>query len=506
LWSFSFEKKLYRLAPASVNGLTVKIEYVEIIGEARGRSQDRTKMKRREGSSAVWLIGILFFFFSDGFGARAEKAQDEMILKSEALTLRQGKVKEALNLCGQMPKSARPSAALSALCGLALLDGGEFEKARQKFEAACQANPECPEAKLGLAELEMSRLRWPQALPWLRQAQTTKLLLFRAVTALSRCLQELGQRQEALSLLRQLEKSAGSLNKREIEGLKQRIGYLEALARLGQADVYGLDHVAPKTQLSFTSHDGHILIPVTLNGLRVKCHVDTGNNGGLAIDQKTAAALKIEAVAEEKTAGVEGESVEKIGLIDELRIGDSTISHVPVSLVDSCLGGAAEANLGLAILRRFNLSIDYKNKQFVLYRLSLAPDQPSLEAKAAAVIPFWVRPLIIIRAKINGGPEIPCILDTGAGIPVLHVEYYYELLPKGVKPAVMPGGKKGLPYLLVTLELNGLTFRNVFSVVLDLSSIYETGSFYIPVIVGASVLQNSVIHFDFKNMELAIGR
>jgi len=55
-----------------------------------------------------------------------------------------------------------------------------------------------------------------------------------------------------------------------------------------------------------------------------------------------------------------------------------------------------------------------------------------------------------------------------------------------------------------TLELGELTFRNVFSVILDLSPVFDTGSFYIPTIVGASLLQNSVVHIDFKNIKLII--
>jgi len=461
-------------------------------------------MKKGACFWGIFFAGIFFSFIAGDLGARADNASEETILKSTALSLRQGKIKDALTLCAQISESSKPSAALSALCGLALLDCGEFEKARRKFEAACQADPHCPEAKLGLGELEMSRLRWGEALPLLRQAQTTRLLLFRAVMTLSRCTQELGQRQEALSLLRQLQKKAGTLNGREVERLKQRIGYGEALSRLGRADILTLDHVAPKTQLSFTTHEGHILIPITLNGLQVKCHVDTGNEGALAVDQKTAAALKIEALAQTKTAGVEGESTAKIGLMDEVRIGDSLISHVPVNLVDSCLGGAAQANLGLSFLRRFNLSIDYRNKKIVFHRFPQSPDQPLVEAEAASVIPFCLRPLIIIRAKINGGPEIPCILDTGAGVPVLHVDYYFESLSKGAKPAAGPEGKKALPYVMQTLEFGGLTFRNIFAVILDLSPVFDTGSFYIPAIVGASVLQNSVVHIDFKNMKLII--
>jgi predicted aspartyl protease len=93
----------------------------------------------------------------------------------------------------------------------------------------------------------------------------------------------INQRQAALDVLQHLAKSANSLNEREGEGLKRRIKYLEALGKLGNADLYAMDNVAPMTQLSFTSHDGHIIIPVTLNGMRVKCHVDTGNSKGLAV-------------------------------------------------------------------------------------------------------------------------------------------------------------------------------------------------------------------------------
>lgn len=461
-------------------------------------------MNGKERFWGVLLLGISLLFIPDHGIGQTEKVEDETTLKFVASALRQGKPKEALTHCGKMPDSAQQSAILSALCGLALLDCGEFEMARQRFEAACKAYPRCPEAKLGLGELEMSLLRWPEALSLLRQAQATNMLLFRAAMALSQCFMELRQNKEALSVLQDLLKSTGSLNEREVEALKRRVGYLEALGKLGNADIYAMDNVAPKTRLSFTTHDGHIIIPVTLNGLQVKCHIDTGSNLGLAVDEKTALALKIEAIAETRIAGVEGESVGKIGLINDFQIGESTIRHVPINLVDTCLGGAAGANMGLGILRRFNMSIDYKNKQLVVFPLSQSPNQPSITAKVSSEIPFRIKPLIVIRAKINGGPEIPCVFDTGAGIPVLDKEYYSESLQKGAKFAFTAKEKKGMPYLIDTLELGGLTFRNIFSAVLDLTPIYETGSIYFPAIVGASVLQNSLIRFDFKNMRLTI--
>jgi tetratricopeptide (TPR) repeat protein len=461
-------------------------------------------MKRTLRFSGTLLLGISVLFFPDRAIGQIENVEEETILKSVASAIKEGKPKTALIHWGRIPETARPSATLSALCGLALLDCGEFEMARQKFDAAGTADPRCPEAKLGCGELEMSLLHWPEALSLLRQAQTTRVLPFRAAMALSQCFMELNQRREALGVLQLLAKSVHSLNAREGEGLKRRIKYLVALGKLGNADIYAMDNVAPKIQLSFTSHDGHIIIPVTLNGVQVKCHVDTGNNTGLAIDEKTAAALKIEAVAEERAAGVNFDSVLKIGLINDFQIGESTIRHVPVELVDSCFGGAAEAQIGLAILRRFNMSIDYKNKQFVIFRLPQSPNPPPIIATVSSEIPFRIKPLIIIRAKIDGGPEIPCILDTGAGIPVLDKDYYSESLKKEAISASLFKEKKGLPYLIKTLELGGLTFRNIFSVVLDLTPVYETGSIYFPAIIGASVLQNALIRLDFKTMRLTI--
>ena len=464
----------------------------------------KEKVKLTLRFSGTLLLGISVLFFPGRAISQIENVEEETILKSVAAAIRESKPKTALIHLGRIPESARPLATLSALYGLALLDCGEFEMAWQKFDAAGIADPRCPEAKLGCGELEMSLLHWRDALSLLQQAQTTRMLPFRAAMALSQCFMELNQRREALGVLQLLAKNADSLNAREREGLKRRIKYLVALGKLGNVDIYAMDNVAPKTQLSFTNHEGHIIIPVTLNGVQVKCHVDTGNNTGLAIDEKTAAALKIEAVAEERIAGVEGEAVAKIGLIHDFQIGESTIRHVPVDLADSCLGGAAEANIGLAILRRFNIFIDYKNKQFVFFRLPQSPHPPPIIATVSSEIPFRIKPLIIIRAKIDGGPEIPCILDTGAGIPLLDKDYYSESLKKEAISASLFKEKKGLPYLIKTLELGGLIFRNILSVVLDLTPVYETGSFYIPAIIGASVLQNTLIRLDFKTMRLSI--
>jgi hypothetical protein len=139
-------------------------------------------VKRKVGFSGILLLGISVLLVPNRAIKQIENVEEETILKSVASALREGKPKKALIHCGRIPESARPSATLSALCGLALLDCGEFEMARQKFEAAGTADPRCPEAKLGGNELQMSRLHWPEALSLLRPAQTTHLLLFRSLS------------------------------------------------------------------------------------------------------------------------------------------------------------------------------------------------------------------------------------------------------------------------------------------------------------------------------------
>jgi hypothetical protein len=94
----------------------------------------------------------------------------------------------------------------------------------------------------------------------------------------------------------------------------------------------------------------------------------------------------------------------------------------------------------------------------------------------------------------------PFIFDTGASVPVLNLDYYLDHIdPKAQVPKPKEGQPKALPFMMKSLAIGGLTFRQVFSVALDLSFIFEIGKMHYPGIIGASVLQASIVHREKVN-------
>ena len=126
--------------------------------------------------------------------------------------------------------------------------------------------------------------------------------------------------------------------------------------------------------------DGSIpRISVNVDGVTTSAEVDTGSRGGLTLSSPFVAAHpSIAALA--KTAptvegfGVGGASYARLGRIPALQIGPYTVSNSVASFGIQSKGALADpfnpANLGGAILRRFDVTLDYAHQQLLLAKNS----------------------------------------------------------------------------------------------------------------------------------------
>jgi hypothetical protein len=109
-----------------------------------------------------------------------------------------------------------------------------------------------------------------------------------------------------------------------------------------------------------------------------------------------------------------------------------------------------------------------------------------------------------VEASMNGGKKAPFILDTGAGISLVHSAFFLE--------KIMPESKakftkdKAVPFMIKSIEFGGLSFTNVMAAVFDLTDLYAYGKMYYPGIIGANVFQKSILHFNFEASILLIER
>ena len=109
------------------------------------------------------------------------------------------------------------------------------------------------------------------------------------------------------------------------------------------------------------------VVPVTLNDLTTRLAVDTGDQStiNLAYPYYMRHKTLFKATRARTVSGVGGTSVEFIGIIPNVRIGDYTVasSHIGATRI---LKGTAHGHLGGGFLSHFRVTIDYPRRRIIL--------------------------------------------------------------------------------------------------------------------------------------------
>jgi len=433
-------------------------------------------------------------------------AEDQETLEKVVFEINNGHPDKALKISAALAANNPRRPEILAAHGLALLDCGEFIKAQALFEQAVKLDPESPDAHLGLGELASGRLRLDEATGHLKKAVTSSYFKLRAFQALAKCLHDLDRHSEAKTVLEQALEEVDQIPEREKTRIVNSIKIYEAL---GDTRLYQIPDSFKTTSVGFSTHENNIIMPAELNGQEsVRFQLDLGMPGDLAISQALADKLGLEVIGEELGGNVAREFKTKVALIDSLRIGDLVVRNVLVhSLPDPKFVGGSDGNLGKAIFQKMNISIDYPQSKLFLFNRHETELQAGLmdSSKISEKIPFWNKSHILVFARINDMEPTPLIFDTGASVPVLNLDYYLDHIdPKAQVPAPKDGQPKALPFTMKSLTIGGLTFTQVFSIALDLSFIFEIGKMDYPGIIGASVLQASVVHINFADSVMVI--
>ena len=449
---------------------------------------------------------LLLAFFAISMMNAQVAVEDQASLEKVVFEINNGHPANALKLSAKLAaKNPRRPEVLTAH-GLALLDCGEYLKAQALFEQAVKLNSDNPEAHLGLGELASGRLHLDEASGHLKKAVASSYFKLRAFQSYGKCLHDLDRHSEAKKVLQQALIEVDRIPEREKTKI---VNSIKIYAALGNTRLYQIPDSFKTTSVGFSTHEANIIMPAELNGQEsVKFQVDLGMPGGLAISQALAEKLGLDVIGEEIGGNVAREYKTKVAIIDSLRIGDLVVRHVLVhSLPDPKFVGGSDGNLGKAIFQKMNMSIDCPQSKLFLFNR----DEPALQSgrmdssKISEGIPFWNKSHILIFARINDMEPTPFIFDTGASVPVLNLDYYLDYIdPKAQVPKPKEGQPKALPFMMKSLAIGGLTFRQVFSVALDLSFIFEIGKMHYPGIIGASVLQASIVHINFADSVMFI--
>jgi hypothetical protein len=431
---------------------------------------------------------------------------DQASFKKIVLEINNGHPAAALKISAPLAEKYPERPEILAAHGLALLDCGEFIKAQALFEEAAKQEASHPDAHLGLGELAAGRLHLDEASGRLEKALASSHFKLRAFQSYAKCLHDLDRHSEAKIVLERALAEVGQIAEKE----KARIvNSIKIFADLKDTRLYQIPDSFKTTSVGFSTYENNIIMPAELNGREsVKFQLDTGMPGGLAISQALAEKLGLKIIGEEVGGNVAQEYTMKVGLIDSLRLGDLVVRNILVHFMpEPKFVGGSDGNLGKAIFQKTNMSIDYPQSRLFLF----SRDEPELQSKridpgkVSKAIPFWNKTHILVFASINDKEPTPMIFDTGAGVPVLNLDYYLEHIDLNAQvPVPKEGQPKVLPFTMKSLSIGGFMFKQIFSVALDLSFLFEAGKMNYPGIIGASVLQAATIHFNFGDSVMFI--
>jgi len=106
-------------------------------------------------------------------------------------------------------------------------------------------------------------------------------------------------------------------------------------------------------------------LPLTLNNLKLKVHLDSGSAFGISLPQKYADTLPLASkpVKAPKEKAVDGESAVYVAQLYGLaRLGQFTIRNPQIRFVE----GMPSGNIGYEVLQQFSVTLDSKNRRIRL--------------------------------------------------------------------------------------------------------------------------------------------
>jgi hypothetical protein len=293
--------------------------------------------------------------------------------------------------------------------GAGLLRAGRFTEAQKALTASVAARPRDPVALLQLGYLALLRNDLDEAARRLQAALDAKPNLKEGPALLA----EAYYRRDDFTRAAPLFEKAGQTSK------------ARKLASFAGRTPYQIEGTASIARLPFLKTDPLPIVSVGVNDSEpVRFLIDTGG-GELILDRAFAEKVAAVRFGAERSyfAGGKQAAVEH-GRVDSVRLGDFTVRHVPVNIMDLAAVGPAlgeariDGIIGTVLLYHFLSTIDYAGSQLTLERRDgIQSDRRPAEGPAdgGISVPFWMAEdhFIVASGAINRGPQTLLFVDTG---------------------------------------------------------------------------------------------
>jgi predicted aspartyl protease len=299
---------------------------------------------------------------------------------------------------------------------------------------------------------------------------------------------------------------------------RERIrGLIDLYRRLNGLKLYGFDD-AKRADLAFRLSERQLpVVEVMLNGKGpFRFVIDTGS-GFVVVSEETAARLSMRPIARGGTSqGVGGAGSFPIvyGLIRRLELGGLQIDNIPTYVRKFYNDSDARVDgfIGISLLSRFGVTIDYGTKRF---ELRPRDGEPLASGPDDLVLTYRMTTggmLSIPTAIAPEGPELHFIVDTGASSTVISQAVFSRLnladkVDKRTQVRVVGAGgiTEGVPVIVLDrLSIQGHRRDYVRALVLDLEPLNETAGFQQSGIIGNNVLRHYRIDIDFMRGQVTL--
>ena len=488
------------------------------------RKRDEDRKRDNRGGSKQARRALREWRFED-----AEKISREMLARNERnadarldlsfALLKQRKLQDAFEHAARVLADDPERSRAMSLIGTALITVGDFARADEHLRRALALDPDDALAFAGLGMIDFYENRVDAAYAKLERAvyldpnDPDHLFSFAQTAARN---ERYRIAADAYERFLRVAPRTDEDRRARIRGLIDFLRYVST-----QGKLYGVGGAA-RSEQTFEVVNNRPVIEVRVNGREqpLRFVLDTGSSM-CVLSEEAAARIGVRPVARggaARAVGGEGRFEIVYGFLQELAVGAVRAHNVPVYIRPfHNKQQPVDGYIGLAIVTRYLMTVDYQNRTLTLARPS--HDQstnvvaPATTANAPAEVyemparlttgGFWSGEI-----RIDGVTKAQnFIIDTGASISVVseNLESREELARFRQTTQMRIHGAAGITENVPLLLLPSVTFGahtrpRVPAVVLDMESINEASGFEQTGIIGGNVLRHFRVTFDLSRM------
>ena len=158
-----------------------------------------------------------------------------------------------------------------------------------------------------------------------------------------------------------------------------------------------------------------VIIPLSINGVRLHLLFDTGAGHGINIAGPAAERLNLRTLYKSYARGVSGKEETLVARADEMKIGTQVFKNIPVHTMRNSISPDFDGLIGGAVFEDYAVTIDYETDNMILTRGKTASAPKPQEGNHITTVAFHnIEGYIFVPLKLEDREEAEWgLLDTG---------------------------------------------------------------------------------------------